>query len=95
MYFKSIAHRIHDRRKCKNIETVDRQEYASICTIRLNSQVHQYDGFTHGHRVFWAGAEITDRVADNPNIRDFTNTNEFPVKHTTFLRNREKFKTPP
>ena len=52
MYFEDVAHRIPDKRKNKEITTVDWQEYASMCIMRLNSHVHQYDGYTLGRRVF-------------------------------------------
>ena len=44
----------------KKFETVDRQELAPLSTLRLNSQVQQYDGSTPGKRVSVGDAEIAD-----------------------------------
>ena len=60
MYFRYISHQIPDQRKNKKIETVDRQQYASMCMFRLNSQVRRRGCFTPGETSFRPVAKITD-----------------------------------
>ena len=45
----------------KNLTNKERKEFADVATMRLNSQVRKYGGFTSGGKSFRMGAKITDR----------------------------------
>ena len=80
MYFKDIAHEIRNRKK---IEHVDWKGYASMCRIRMNSLVRQYDGFTPGRRVYGGTPKLPMGTTGKLIFWDFRNKNDFLVKHTS------------
>ena len=72
--FKDISHQSLDKRKRREIETEDWQEYDAACVIRLDHQVPKYAGFTPAGRVFfWRAPELPLRPTGGPNFKDFTN----------------------
>ena len=53
-----------------------------MTTMRLNSQVHQYGGFTPGRRVFGRTPKLAIGAGDNPFFGDFINPLEEPTAKT-------------
>ena len=49
---------------------MDWREYAPICTMRLNCQVPQYGGFTHGKGVFGRAQKLPIGTFGNPRFKD-------------------------
>ena len=41
-----------------------------MCTLRLNSQVQQYAGLTHGQRVLSRAPKLPVATVVNPNFKD-------------------------
>ena len=76
MYFKDISNHILDKRKRRTIETADWEEYASMCTMRLNPQVQQYDGFTPARRVSGRTPKLPIGAVGSPDLCDFANPND-------------------
>ena len=68
-YLKDTTQQIIGGRKRKNVLSKDWQGYASMCTMRLNSQVQQYGGFSHGRR-FFRNPDITARYVWKPTFKD-------------------------
>ena len=40
-YFKDISHQIIDKRRNREVENVDGEEYDPMCIVHMNSQVRQ------------------------------------------------------
>ena len=59
-------------------------EFAAT-TMRLNSQVRQYDGFGHRGRVFGRAQKMAIAAVDSPHFEDFTNPVEAPTAKTHHL----------
>ena len=69
-------------RKRKKTRPVDRQGYAAITMLQLNSQVQEYDGFTPVRRVSGRAPKMAIGSVDNPFFNDFTNPEDSPVAQT-------------
>ena len=59
--------------------------FAEMTTMRLNSQVRQFFGFTPGRRVFGRAPKIPIGDVGSPNFEDFTNPVEAPTTETHHL----------
>ena len=59
--------------------------FVSMATMRLNSQVQQYDGFTPGKRVFWRGPKLPIGAVGNPFFEYFMNPADAPTAETQNL----------
>ena len=82
MHFTEITHEIIDKRTKRKIEAVDWQEYASMCTMRLDWQVRKYDVFAPGRRVSGRARTSPIGAADIPHFRDFTTRCDSPATQT-------------
>ena len=69
----------------KKLEGKDWQEYASTCTMRLNSQVQQYGGITPCRKVFGRSRKLPIATVGNPYFKYFTLRNEAPVTQTQYF----------
>ena len=56
--------------------------FAAMTTMRLNSQVRQFDGFVHGRRVFCWAPKMTIGAVGDPDFEDFTNPFEVRTAKT-------------
>ena len=62
----------------KQIRPVDWEVYSALITLRVNSQVPKYDGFTPRRRVFGRTPKMPLGAAGNPIFCDFTNQDRPP-----------------
>ena len=51
----------------------DWEEFSAMDSLHLNSQAHQYDGFTPGKRVFGRTPKLPIGAVGNPDFTDFAN----------------------
>ena len=59
--FRAIIDHVVGERKPKNLNNnKECEEFSAMATMRLNSQVQQYGGFTPGRQSFRKNAEITN-----------------------------------
>ena len=81
LFRTSIDHVIGGR-KPKNLRNKEWEEFDAMATMRLNSQVQQYGGFTPWERVFGRAPKLPIGAVGNPFFEDFMNSSDAPTTKT-------------
>ena len=80
--FRTTMDRVIGNKKPKNLGNKEWKEFAEMTTMRLNSQVQQYDGSALGETVFGRTPKLPIAVFGNPLFEDFTNPAEATTTET-------------
>ena len=76
--FRTIIDRAIGNKKPENLSNKEWGEFAAMTTMRLNSQVRQFEGFAPGRRVFGRTPKMPIWDIDNPFFEYFTSPVEEP-----------------
>ena len=79
-----IAHVVGNKNPNSSIRK-EWKGFASMATMRLNTQVRKFGGFAPGHRVFGRTPEMPICTTDNPHFEDFTNPKDAPTSKNQWL----------
>ena len=86
-HFRGIIDHIIGNRKINFSTPKQWREFSAMTSLRLNSQVQQYDGFTPGKRVFGGAPKLPIGTLGNPNFNDCVNPKTAPTaKSMSLLR---------